>query len=288
MTAETENLRTAWRVLGRGRGPGPAQPADRKPVARLPRRGPLPGDRGHHDRAARPPRDDPVEPGAVAPGGQAPDELCPGADDDQGLHGRGRGRVRRRAASCFEGQRTRPEIYPVLRDLARFYIGGAEIAKAAAVGREILQLGESQDDPADAPGWVSHPRDRHDVRGRSQQRPRASWTRAWRIRGPRLSPAPPPDGHGSAGVLPRRLGVHPVDDRVSPDRAVERSNRGVALAREADPYSLSYGLFHSGFLHLWRRNRSRSRSGRPADRDGDRSRLPDLAGGRHGARRCGQ
>ncbi len=37
-----------------------------------------------------------------------------------------------------------------------------------------------------------------------------------------------------------------------PDRAVERSNRGVAIAREADPYSLAYGLFHSAFLHLWR------------------------------------
>ena len=37
-----------------------------------------------------------------------------------------------------------------------------------------------------------------------------------------------------------------------PDRAVERSNRGVAIARDADPFSLAYGLFHSGFLHLWR------------------------------------
>jgi hypothetical protein len=38
-----------------------------------------------------------------------------------------------------------------------------------------------------------------------------------------------------------------------PDRAVERANRGVALATELDhPYSLAYGLFHSGFLHHWR------------------------------------
>ncbi len=50
------------------------------------------------------------------------------------------------ALALFEGERTRPEIYPVLRDLARFYIGGTEIGKAADVGQEILRLGESQDD----------------------------------------------------------------------------------------------------------------------------------------------
>jgi hypothetical protein len=39
-----------------------------------------------------------------------------------------------------------------------------------------------------------------------------------------------------------------------PDQAVERADRAVALATELDhPYSLAYGLFHSGFLHLWRR-----------------------------------
>jgi hypothetical protein len=39
-----------------------------------------------------------------------------------------------------------------------------------------------------------------------------------------------------------------------PDQAVARADRAVALATELDhPYSLAYGLFHSGFLHLWRR-----------------------------------
>jgi hypothetical protein len=39
-----------------------------------------------------------------------------------------------------------------------------------------------------------------------------------------------------------------------PDEAVERADRAVAIATELDhPYSLAYGLFHSGFLHLWRR-----------------------------------
>ena len=51
------------------------------------------------------------------------------------------------ALELFEGQRDDPRIYPVLRDLARFYIGGAEIAKAAAVGQEVLQLADAQGDP---------------------------------------------------------------------------------------------------------------------------------------------
>jgi predicted ATPase len=39
-----------------------------------------------------------------------------------------------------------------------------------------------------------------------------------------------------------------------PDRAVERAHRGVALARKLNhPYSQAYALFHTGVLHLWRR-----------------------------------
>jgi hypothetical protein len=39
-----------------------------------------------------------------------------------------------------------------------------------------------------------------------------------------------------------------------PDRAVERAERAIALATDLDhPYSLAYAFYHSGFLHLWRR-----------------------------------
>jgi hypothetical protein len=39
-----------------------------------------------------------------------------------------------------------------------------------------------------------------------------------------------------------------------PDRALERSNEAVKLAKRLDhPYSLAYALFHKGMLHLWRR-----------------------------------
>jgi hypothetical protein len=39
-----------------------------------------------------------------------------------------------------------------------------------------------------------------------------------------------------------------------PDRALERATSAVALATELEhPFSLAYALFHTGFLHLWRR-----------------------------------
>jgi hypothetical protein len=71
----------------------------------------------------------------------------------------------------------------------------------------------------------------------------------------------------SKGYRPRRLRFG-IDARVSslttsgfflwllgfPDRAVERADRAVAIATDLDhPYSHAYALYHSGFLHLWRR-----------------------------------
>lgn len=39
-----------------------------------------------------------------------------------------------------------------------------------------------------------------------------------------------------------------------PDRALARAERAVELAGDLDhPYSMAYALYHSGFLHLWRR-----------------------------------
>jgi hypothetical protein len=71
----------------------------------------------------------------------------------------------------------------------------------------------------------------------------------------------------SGGYQPRRLRFG-IDPRVSclttsgfflwllgyPDRAVQRAERAIEVASGLDhPYSLSYAFYHSGFLHLWRR-----------------------------------
>src|SRR5207247_5924555 len=51
-----------------------------------------------------------------------------------------------RALELFEGERELPQLFPVLRGLASFYIYRAEFDKGAEVGREILRLADVQDD----------------------------------------------------------------------------------------------------------------------------------------------
>jgi hypothetical protein len=39
-----------------------------------------------------------------------------------------------------------------------------------------------------------------------------------------------------------------------PDRALRRADEALAVATELEhPLSLAYGLYHAGYLHLWRR-----------------------------------
>jgi predicted ATPase len=157
------------------------------------------------------------------------------------------------ALEVFEGQREIPQLFPVLRGLASFYNYRAEFEKGAQVGREILLLAEAQDDP-------SMRVDGHLVLGSSIALQR--------------------DLHGGLEHLEKamacfestgfrsgrfRLGNHPgvASFTVSalvlwmlgfPDRAAERATRAVTLAVDlGHPFTLAYALFHSGFLHLWRR-----------------------------------
>ena len=158
-----------------------------------------------------------------------------------------------RALEVFEGQREIPQLFPVLRGLASFYNYRAEFEKGAQIGREILLLAEAQGDP-------SMRIDGHLVLGSSIALQR--------------------DHHGGLEHLEKamacfestdfrsgrfRLGNHPgvVSFTVSalilwmlgfPDRAAGRANHAVTLAvRLGHPFTLAYVLFHSGFLHLWRR-----------------------------------
>jgi len=158
-----------------------------------------------------------------------------------------------RALDVFEGRPEVRQLFPVLRGLASFYNYRAEFEKGAQVGREILLLAEAQDDP-------SLRVDGHLVLGSSIALQR--------------------DLHGgldhlekamsyfeSAGFRSRRFGLGNNPGVASftvsslvlwmlgfPDRAGDRANRAVNLAVElGHPSTLAYALFHSGFLHLWRR-----------------------------------
>jgi predicted ATPase/class 3 adenylate cyclase len=158
-----------------------------------------------------------------------------------------------RALDLFEGERERPQLFPVLRGLASFYNYRAEFEKGAELGREILRLADAQDD-------TSMRVDGHLVLGSSLALQR--------------------DLHGGLEHLERaiacfesegyrsprfRLGNNPGVASLTtsaltlwllgfPDRALERANRAVTQATELEhPFTLAYALFHTGFLHLWRR-----------------------------------
>jgi predicted ATPase/class 3 adenylate cyclase len=158
-----------------------------------------------------------------------------------------------RALELFEGQRELPQLFPVLRGLASFYNYRAEFEKGAHVGREILRLADAQDDPSmrvDGHLVLGASIALHnDLRGGLEHLDRAIASfesERYRSRRFRLGNNPGVACYTTSALVLWMLG--------SPDRAVERANRAVALAAElGHPFTLAYARFHSGFLHLWRR-----------------------------------
>jgi hypothetical protein len=158
-----------------------------------------------------------------------------------------------RALALFEGQRELPQLFPVLRGLATFYQYRADFDKGVEIGGEILQLAIAQGDP-------SMRVDGELVLGSS-----LAFTGDLHAGLEHLDAGIA--AFEAEGYRPRRMRLG-VDPRVSscttsafclwllgyPDRAVDRADRGLAVAAEPNhPFSLAYALFHSGFLHLWRR-----------------------------------
>jgi predicted ATPase/class 3 adenylate cyclase len=151
------------------------------------------------------------------------------------------------------GGRQLPQLFPVLRSLASFYNFRAEHDKGAQIGREILRLAEQQHDT----GMLV---DGHLVLGANlaflndlhaglEHLDKAiGYFRSEppRSRRFRLGNNPGVACFTTSAFILWLLGY--------PDRAVQRANDAVALATElAHPFTLAYGLFHCGFLHLWRR-----------------------------------
>jgi predicted ATPase len=158
-----------------------------------------------------------------------------------------------RALELVEGHPELPQLFPVLRGLASFYNYRAEFDKGARVGREILRLGERQDDRSmlvdghlvlgynlaflgDLHGGLEH-LDQGIACFESAQQ----GSRRFRL------------GH-NPGVACFTTSAFVLWMLGFPDRALERANAAVALAVELQhPFTMAYALFHSGFLHLWRR-----------------------------------
>ena len=168
------------------------------------------------------------------------------------VHRGGRGRVRARAGA-LRGRPRASQLFPVLRGLATLYQYSADFEKSAQLGREILHLAEAQDDPSmrvdghlvlgsslafmgDLDGGLEH-LDRGIEYFESQRQK----SRRFQI-------------GANAGVVSYTTSALTLWQRGFPDRAVERANRAVTLATELrHPFTMAYALFHTGFLHLWRR-----------------------------------
>jgi predicted ATPase/class 3 adenylate cyclase len=158
-----------------------------------------------------------------------------------------------RALELFKGQPALPQVFPVLRGLASFYTYRGEFDKGAEVGREILRLAEAQKDPSmRVDGHLvlgSSTALGNDLRGGLEHLDMAIAgfeSEAYRSPRFRLGNNPGVASYTTSALILWLLG--------HPDRARERGNRAVDLATDLQhPFTLAYALFHSGFLHLWRR-----------------------------------
>ena len=146
-----------------------------------------------------------------------------------------------------------PLLFPVLRNLASFHGFRGEVDKALEYGRQILRLAEAEGDPGmrvdgnfiigSNTGFAG---DLATGLGHLDEAIRAFESDGFRPRRFRLGLDVRVSCLTSSGFFLWLMG--------RTDEAVVRADRAVALATELDhPYSLAYGLFHSGFLHLWRR-----------------------------------
>jgi tetratricopeptide (TPR) repeat protein len=158
-----------------------------------------------------------------------------------------------RALELLEGERELRPLFPVLRGLASFYNYRAEFDKGAEVGREILRLADVQADPSmRVDGHLvlgSSLALRDDLHAGLEHLDRAIAhfeSQGYRSRQFRLGNNPGVACFTTSAQTLWLLGF--------PDRALERANRAVVLATELEhPFTLAYALFHTGFLHLWRR-----------------------------------
>lgn len=158
-----------------------------------------------------------------------------------------------RALELTAGEGDRPQLFPVLRSLGAFYTYRAEFEKAAQIGREIQALADRQNDPSmrvdgnlvvgTSVGFLG---DLHV--GREQLDAAIALFEAHDYRSSRfrLGSDPRVPCLTASAMFLWLLGYA--------DQSLVRADRGVALAATLEhPSTRAYALFHSGLLHVWRR-----------------------------------
>ncbi|TML93579.1 MAG: DUF4062 domain-containing protein [Actinobacteria bacterium] len=158
-----------------------------------------------------------------------------------------------RALDLCEGEGEIPQLLPVLRGLSSLYIYRAEFEKGARAGEQILRLAERYDDAsARVEGHLVlganlaflnrlQPGMEHLEKGIAAYDPERHDPRRFQ-----LGNNPGVVCFTTSALVLWMLGF--------PDRARDRANDAIGLARRLNhPSSMAYAQFHTGLIHLWRR-----------------------------------
>ncbi|MGE5224125.1 MAG: adenylate/guanylate cyclase domain-containing protein [Omnitrophica WOR_2 bacterium] len=146
-----------------------------------------------------------------------------------------------------------PQIFPVLRGLSSLYLYLGEFEKGVQIGEKIMELAERQDDAdmrVEAHLVLGTNLSFHKNLNLGLEHLEKAITSfnpdRHRMSRFKLGANPGVVGYTASALLLWMLGF--------PDRALQRANEAIDLAKRLNhPYSMAYASFHSGFLHLWRR-----------------------------------
>jgi predicted ATPase len=159
-----------------------------------------------------------------------------------------------RALELCENAGEVPSLFPVLRQLAAFYIFLNEPDKAMQLGERILQLAERLDDidmkieGLLVSGYIVAFRDNPQL-GLEHIEKGIGLYNSQRQRARRFGIGPYP------GVLGLTISALFLWMRGYPDRAYNRGANSIVLAQRLNhPYSLTYAQFHNGLLNMWLKN----------------------------------
>jgi predicted ATPase len=147
-----------------------------------------------------------------------------------------------------------PELFPVLRGFASFYILRTEYQKAMQLGERMLHLAEQRGDTdMQVEGHMILGYNLafvEDIRVGLEHLEKAM--ALYDPERPRVRKL----GLGSnPGVIIRTVSSLFLWMLGYPDRARQRADEAITLAQKLNhPYTLAYTLFHNGLLHIWLRN----------------------------------
>ena len=158
-----------------------------------------------------------------------------------------------RTLDLFERDQASRQHYSVLRSLANLYALRSEFDKAAEIGKRILAMAATEDDPDMLIDGHLRVGSTLAFTGRLREGLAHFDTaiglfdaRPDRVIGSRLGNDSRVACHTTSAFTLWTLGL--------PDRAVERADAAIALSdRLGHPWTSAYARFHSGLLHLWRR-----------------------------------